>query len=67
MNEKNLHWYVFCFFDGKKVNDIVSGWPEKNLTISRMNEAKQTANMSKESKLINCTYLGYMTEEDQKE
>lgn len=64
MNEDKLHWYVFCFFDGKRVDDVVSGWLEKPLNMARMKEAKEAVNMPEKSVIVNCTYLGYMTEEE---
>lgn len=67
MSNEKLHWFSLTFTDGNAQASAYKGVTEKQgkrLRISDLNNAKETAGVSKSAVLINSTYMGLWTRDE---
>lgn len=62
------HYYSFTFYEVNGENEAHAssyyGLPEQRVTLRDIALAKQAANVSQESVLLSCCYLGHMPAEE---
>lgn len=59
-----MHYYAFAFSHGAKTGSVYMGYPDKKVSVARIDEAKAQATMPADSVLISLGYMGYMSHQD---
>lgn len=67
-----LHWFAYSFIDhnnqGSQVYaSVYVGYSNKNITMGRMAEAKESAMVTQKATVLAVSYLGLMTHEEMRE
>ena len=65
--DKELHWYNFTFLGKGSYVSIPISFNKKRLTQKNLDKARGLAGVSKNSAMLDCTYLGKMTQKTFKE
>lgn len=59
-DEPKLHYYAFSFAEGVKIGFSINGWPDRPVTLAKIEEASADLNLG-DAVLMGCSYLGHMS------